>query len=94
MVLSERRLPEKRHTGLSQKRPSDTSQEEKHSVLFSYTLAAILLNRASQGTEPGLNKIEVSSCVIPGDGRIIMGNVKLLSSVAEGSVKGSMQYFI
>lgn len=32
-----------------------------------------------------------ASRAIPGDRRIIMGNVKLLSSVAEGSVKGSMQ---
>lgn len=29
--------------------------------------------------------------MIPGDGRIVMGNVKLLSSVDEGSVEGSMQ---
>lgn len=28
---------------------------------------------------------------IPADRRSIMGNVKLLSSVVEGSVKGSMQ---
>lgn len=29
--------------------------------------------------------------MIPGDRRMVMGNVKLLSSVAEGSVEGSMQ---
>lgn len=31
-------------------------------------------------------------CVIPVDRRIVVGNVKLLSSVVDGSVEGSMQY--
>lgn len=32
------------------------------------------------------------STVIPGDGRMVTGKVKLLSSEAEGSVKESVQY--
>lgn len=33
----------------------------------------------------------LGSNVIPGDRRMVMGKVKLLSSVAEGSVKESVQ---
>lgn len=36
--------------------------------------------------------LSCGSTVIPGDGRMVMGKVKLLSSEAEGSVKESVQH--
>lgn len=61
-------------------------------VVNSCAFHTVTSQSCEKGIVLGWIKPGVRSCVIPGDRRMVMGNVKLLSSVAEGSVEGSMQY--